>query len=150
VIDVGPADRSVDAKLVVTSSRPQEYLALSHCWGAPGPEVRMLRTMTSITWHSACEVYGRIVVYFMSLSDSQERVGMATFDQLYAHERVNEEEKFYALQVMVQSVPVRDPAGLILRSVGVEDQYERVGAFQVDAEHLDVVSMVKREILTLV
>jgi hypothetical protein len=86
----------------------------------------------------------------MSLSDSQERVGMATFDQLYAHERVNEEEKFYALQVMVQSVPVRDPAGLILRSVGVEDQYERVGAFQVDAEHLDVVSMVKREILTLV
>jgi hypothetical protein len=66
------------------------------------------------------------------------------------HKRANEEEKFYAMQVMVQSVPVRDPAGLILRSVGVEGQYERVGAFQVDAEHLDVLSVVKREIITLV
>jgi hypothetical protein len=110
----------------------------------------MLRTMTSITWHSACEAYGRIVVYFISLSGSQEGVGMAKFDQLYGHERVNEEEKFYALQVMVQSVPVRDPSGLILRSVGIEGQCERVGAFRVDAEHLDVVSVVKRKILTLV
>lgn len=47
VIDVGPADGSVDAKLVVTSGEPQEYLALSHCWGVPGPGMRMLKTTTS-------------------------------------------------------------------------------------------------------
>jgi hypothetical protein len=46
-IDVGPADGSIDAKVVATSGKPEEYLALSHCWGVPGPGVRMLKTTTS-------------------------------------------------------------------------------------------------------
>ncbi|OAL05215.1 hypothetical protein IQ06DRAFT_210672, partial [Phaeosphaeriaceae sp. SRC1lsM3a] len=44
LIDVGPADGSVDARLTVTSGRPEKYLAFSHCWGVPGQGVRMLKT----------------------------------------------------------------------------------------------------------
>jgi hypothetical protein len=47
VIDVGPADGSVDAKVVATSGKPDEYLALSHFWGVPGPGVQMLKLTTS-------------------------------------------------------------------------------------------------------
>lgn len=47
VIDVGPSDGSVDAKLVLTSGKAQKYLALSHCWGQPEPGFKTLRTIAS-------------------------------------------------------------------------------------------------------
>lgn len=47
LIDVDPADGTVDARLFVTSGAAEKYLALSHCWGVPGPGVRMLKTTTS-------------------------------------------------------------------------------------------------------
>ena len=34
IIDVGPADRSQDPCLVVTSNESGDYVALSHCWGS--------------------------------------------------------------------------------------------------------------------
>lgn len=103
-----------------------------------------------ITWHGACDTGGRSSRYYMSQVGLQEPIGIVTFDRLDGHERASEEKQLYALQVMMQSVPVRDPSGLILRSVGVEGNYERVGVFQIDAEHLNVFSAVKREIVTLV
>ncbi|KAL6708040.1 hypothetical protein ACN47E_003474 [Coniothyrium glycines] len=46
VIDVGPADGSVAARLMVTTGEAQEYVALSHCWGKPGPGIRTLKTLS--------------------------------------------------------------------------------------------------------
>ncbi|KAF2848712.1 HET-domain-containing protein [Plenodomus tracheiphilus IPT5] len=47
VVDVGSADGSLDPKLIVTSGPASKYVALSHCWGQPGPGVRSLRTVAS-------------------------------------------------------------------------------------------------------
>ncbi|KAH8728880.1 heterokaryon incompatibility protein-domain-containing protein [Phaeosphaeriaceae sp. PMI808] len=47
VIDVGPSGGSVDCKLILTSGRASKYVALSHCWGQPGPNIRTLRTVAS-------------------------------------------------------------------------------------------------------
>jgi hypothetical protein len=51
---------------------------------------------------------------------------------------------------MPQSVPVRDPTGLVSGPVDIESNYGRVGAFQIDAEHLDFLSAVNGEIISLV
>lgn len=48
VLDVGPADGTSDTRLVVTSGRPSQYFALSHCWGLPGPGIRTLKTTTTL------------------------------------------------------------------------------------------------------
>jgi hypothetical protein len=106
--------------------------------------------LAEITWHDACKSEGNIVGYHMSLLGSQERIGVVTFDRLDGHERASEEWRLYAMQVMVQSVPVRVPAGLILRPVDVEGKYERVGVFRLDAEYLDILLAFKRETITLV
>jgi hypothetical protein len=47
VIDVGPTDGSIDPRLMVTSGRVSKYLALSHCWGQPGPGIRTLKTLST-------------------------------------------------------------------------------------------------------
>ena len=47
VIDVGPADGTTEPKLVVTSGKASEYVALSHCWGKPTPGVRALKTLST-------------------------------------------------------------------------------------------------------
>lgn len=44
VIDVGPAEGNIDPRLVVTSGNASRYIALSHCWGKPGPGVRTITT----------------------------------------------------------------------------------------------------------
>jgi hypothetical protein len=51
---------------------------------------------------------------------------------------------------MPQSALVRDPTGLVSGPVDIESNYERVGAFQIDAEHLDFLSAVNRKIISLV
>lgn len=56
VLDVGPADGSVDAKVIVTSGEPEMYLALSHCWGVPGPGVRLLKTTTETLEAHMCAI----------------------------------------------------------------------------------------------
>jgi hypothetical protein len=70
--------------------------------------------LTEVTQHDAFEARGKILGYYMSLVGSQERIGVALFDRLDEHERTDA-EKVYAMQVMIRKVPVRDPAGLILR-----------------------------------
>ncbi|CAN9447774.1 unnamed protein product [Alternaria alternata] len=47
VIDVGAVDETADPRLVVTSGPASRYVALSHCWGKPGPGVRMLKTLST-------------------------------------------------------------------------------------------------------
>jgi hypothetical protein len=47
VIDVGPGDGTIDPKLITTSGKASKYVALSHCWGKPGPGIRSLRTLAS-------------------------------------------------------------------------------------------------------
>lgn len=47
VIDVGAVDETADPRLVVTSKPASRYVALSHCWGKPGPGVRMLKTLST-------------------------------------------------------------------------------------------------------
>ena len=85
----------------------------------------------------------------MSVAGSKERIGVVKFDTNDGHERFGE-EKISAVQVMVQQVPVRNPAGLILRPVGNVKTYERVGVFQLDAEHRDALSALSRDLIVLV
>lgn len=47
LIDVGPADGSVLPKLVTKAEKSNKYIALSHCWGSPGPGIRGLKTVVS-------------------------------------------------------------------------------------------------------
>ncbi|CAN9146386.1 unnamed protein product [Alternaria alternata] len=47
VIDVGVVDETADPRLVITSGPASRYVALSHCWGKPGPGVRMLKTLST-------------------------------------------------------------------------------------------------------
>lgn len=51
LIDVGPADGSVLPRLIANVEAGNKYIALSHCWGKPGPGIRSLKTVASTIEH---------------------------------------------------------------------------------------------------
>ncbi|KAH7090617.1 heterokaryon incompatibility protein-domain-containing protein [Paraphoma chrysanthemicola] len=88
--------------------------------------------------------------YNVTLVDSKEEFGVMTFDHLQDTKLQGQHHALYAMQVKVQCEFMRGHSGLVVRSANAPDTYKRIGVFSLDEQHLQILSEVERNIITLV